>query len=315
MSAPPLYLKKASAFMQNCQIKHLFDIIDPGTDKMAGGIDAIIIENIKQYLACGGLANYKNLCLYLLNTFEGTTYEYDMPRQLPWNGVFYPGEKAYTNISEYIEKHWCNGRPTIGFIFAREDWLWDRLAYQTEIIKAIEAESCNVIAVFTTTLENAKTGAVSLGQSFKEFFYKNNEVIIDALVNPFVFSLTITGFAKLQDLQNLGVPVFQIYNVYMPYQWWKKNMIGLTANEVSYAVAMPEFDGVIHSVPVSTNEELNNGTHYRRPLVERINMLARKVCKWARLRHKQNNKKRLLLFFIIIRLLILILAVRLVWIL
>ncbi|WP_293729488.1 cobaltochelatase subunit CobN [uncultured Phascolarctobacterium sp.] len=291
------YLKKASAFMQNCQIKHLFDIIDPGTDKMAGGVDAIIIENIKQYLACGGLANYKNLCLYLLNTFEGTTYEYDMPRQLPWNGVFYPGEKAYTNISEYIEKHWCNGRPTIGFIFAREDWLWDRLAYQTEIIKAIEAESCNVIAVFTTTLENAKTGAVSLGQSFKEFFYKNNEVIIDALVNPFVFSLTITGFAKLQDLQNLGVPVFQIYNVYMPYQWWEKNMIGLTANEVSYAVAMPEFDGVIHSVPVSTNEELNNGTHYRRPLVERINMLARKVCKWARLKHKPNNKKKIALVF------------------
>lgn len=71
--------------------------------------------------------------------------------------------------------------------------------------------------------------------------------------------------------------MLQVYNVYMDFKWWEKNMVGLTANEVSYAVAMPEFDGIIHSVPVSTNEERDDGTHYRKPLLDRIDTLARKA--------------------------------------
>lgn len=37
-------------------------------------------------------------------------------------------------------------------------------------------------------------GAPGLADNMTKYFYKHGKVIIDALINPFVFSLTVTGF-------------------------------------------------------------------------------------------------------------------------
>lgn len=292
------FLKKASAYMQQQKITHLFNIMDPGDDLLEYGIEADCKESIQQYFACGGLQNYKNLCLWLSACFCGFEVKYEQPQQLPWNGIYHPESKnIFTSLSEYQKQHYSADKPTVGFIFSREDWLWNKLAYEEAIIRAVEQHDCNIIAVFTTTMGNAQTGAVKLSDSLQQYFYEADKPVIDVLINPFVFSLTVTGFLKLQDIQSLGVPVLQVYNVYMDFKWWEKNMVGLTANEVSYAVAMPEFDGIIHSVPVSTNEERDDGTHYRKPLLDRIDTLARKAKKWALLRHKDNKDKKIAIVF------------------
>lgn len=292
------YLKKASAFLQQKKLCHLFDIIDPGDDKMDYGLQEEQKSLLKEYLACGGLKNYQNLCLYLVAAFTQQKGAYKLPEHLPWCGIYHPEFKhEFVELDAYLAKHYDSSKPTVGFIFSREDWLWQRLAYQNEIIKAIEAQNCNVIAVFSTTMPNEKTGAVSLATAFKRFFYKNGRPCIDVLINPFVFSLTVTGFLKLRDLQQLGVPVLQVVNTYMPSKWWQQSMIGLTPNEVSYAVCMPEFDGALHSVPVSTNEEREDGTHYRMPLADRIDMLARKARKLASLRYKKPCDKKIAIVF------------------
>lgn len=287
------FLKKASSFMQKNNIKHMFNTVDPGTDKMDGGINAEEKTTIQQYLVFGGLVNYVNLCYYLLHSFAQIDLAYDKPQQLPWSGIYYPNTEHFEDVSTYMKEHCIHNRPTIGFIFSREDWLWQRLEYQKEIIKAIEKENCNVIAVFTNTMANPKEGIPGLAAALQKHFYIDDKVCVDALINPFVFSLTVTGFTQLDDLKHLGVPIIQVYNVYMNHSWWEKNMVGLTANEVSYAVAMPEFDGIIHGVPTSTNEQAENGTHYRLPLPERIGKLARTARKWAGLRHKANKDKKI----------------------
>ena len=292
------YLKKASAFLQQKKLCHLFDIIDPSDDKMDYGLQEEQKSLLKEYLACGGLKNYQNLCLYLVAAFTQQKGAYKLPEQLPWCGIYHPEFKhEFVELDAYLAKHYDSSKPTVGFIFSREDWLWQRLAYQNEIIKAIEAQNCNVIAVFSTTMPNEQTGAVSLDTAFERFFYQDGKPCIDVLINPFVFSLTVTGFLKLQDLQQLGVPVLQVVNTYMPYKWWQQSMIGLTPNEVSYAVCMPEFDGALHSVPVSTNEENDDGTHYRKPIKERIDMLARKAGKLASLRYKKPCDKKIAIVF------------------
>lgn len=293
------YLKQASAFMQQHRIAHLFDIIDPGDERLDYGIGTEDKHTLKQYLSCNGLENYKNLCLFLMTRFAGANVAYVPPLRLPWCGIYHPQEaKPYNELVEYLaSSHFDASKPVVGFIFAREDWLWQRLAYQNEVIRAVEKQGCNVIAVFTTTMADEQNGAVSLATALKKFFYHDGKVCIDVLINPFVFSLTVTGFLQLQDLQQLGVPVLQIVNTYMPYEWWDKSMVGLTPNEVSYAVCMPEFDGALHSVPVSTNEETADGTHYRKPLTERINMLARKAKKYALLSHKPNKEKKIAIVF------------------
>lgn len=292
------YLKKASAFLQQKKLRHLFDIIDPGDDKMDYGLQEEQKSLLKQYLACGGLKNYQNLCLYLVAAFTQQMIAYKLPEQLPWCGIYHPEFKhEFVELDAYLAKHYDSSKPTVGFIFSREDWLWQRLAYQNEIIRSVEAQNCNVIAVSSTTMPNEQTGAVSLDTAFERFFYQDGKPCIDVLINPFVFSLTVTGFLKLQDLQQLGVPVLQVVNTYMPYKWWQQSMVGLTPNEVSYAVCMPEFDGALHSVPVSTNEEREDGTHYRMPLADRIDMLARKARKLASLRYKKPYDKKIAIVF------------------
>ena len=292
------YLKKASAFLQKNKLRHFFDIIDPGDDKMDYGMQEEQKATIKQYLACGGLENYKNLCLYLAAELGGLQLGYKPAKQLPWCGIYYPqADKEYTDLASYCASHIDSSKPTVGFIFSREDWLWKRLAYQDEIIKAVEKQGCNIIAVFATTMANEKLGVPGLAAALESFFYQNGRPCIDVLINPFVFSLTVTGFLKLEDIQKLGVPVLQIVNMYMPYAWWEKNLVGLTPNEVSYAVCMPEFDGALHSVPTSTNEEREDGKHYRRPLPERIARLASKARKLAVLRHKVTKDKKVAIVF------------------
>lgn len=291
------YLKKASDFMQRNKKRHLFDIMDAGSDILDYGLDDAEKQMIKRYFACGGLANFANLLLWMGKEYCQLDVEPSEPQIMPSSGIYYPGEKTYEVLEDYMKKHYVAIKPTIGFIFSREDWLWNRLKYENEIIAAAEQHGCNIIAVFSSTMGKAKDGLPPLADAINKFFKAQGKIIIDVLINPFVFSLTVTGFLKLEHIQALGVPVLQVYNLYLDYKWWEKNMVGLTPNEVSYAVAMPEFDGVLHAVPVSTNEERDDGTHYHKPLLERIDMLARKAKKWANLRHKVNKDKKIAIVF------------------
>ncbi|MDY6087461.1 MAG: cobaltochelatase subunit CobN, partial [Succiniclasticum sp.] len=290
-------LKKCSAFMHQHKIRHFFRVLDPGKDVLSYGLKEQELTTIKRYFACGGLKNYKNLCLWLARNFCAIPCECEEPLPMPWAGIYHPDVEEGLSLAEYRQRYCRPDRPTVGYIFSREEWLWNKLETENEIIRAVERQDCNIIALFTTTMKNKDIGAYGLAENLQRWFCQDGRTIIDVLINPFVFSLTVTGFLQLQDFQKLGVPVLQVYNVYMDYQWWEKNMVGLTANEVSYAVAMPEFDGIIHSVPVSTNEEKEDGTHYKKPLGSRIDMLARKAKKWGLLRHKENKDKKVAIIF------------------
>jgi cobaltochelatase CobN len=292
------FLKKTSAYMQKNKKKHLYNVMAAGDDLLEFGISDEEKNVIKKYFSFGGLENYQNLCKWLCNTFSQKKYQAISPKQLPWAAIYHPDETCpVLDLGVYFEKHCKKGQPTIGFIFSREDWLWGKLEYQNAIILELEKQGCNVIGIFTNNMANVTTGAPSLAENMTKYFYCDDRVIIDALINPFVFSLTVAGFLQLADLQKLGVPILQIVNLYMDFKWWEKNMVGLTANEVSYNVAMPEFDGVLHSVPVSSREEAENGEHYRKAIHDRINMLARKAKKWANLRHKNNKDKKIAIVF------------------
>lgn len=134
------YLKKASAFLQKQKQCHLFDIIDPGDDKLDYGLPEQQKNLLKQYLSCSGLINYQNLCLYLVDAFTQYQTAYNLPQQLPWCGIYHPDFKnEFVELKAYSAKHFDSSKPTVGFIFSREDWLWKRLAYQNEIIRSVEA--------------------------------------------------------------------------------------------------------------------------------------------------------------------------------
>lgn len=111
------------------------------------------------------------------------------------------------------------------------------------------------------------------------------------------FSLTGSGRMNPAKLQELGVPVLDAYTLLVPEQDWRKNPEGLNAVEESIAVAMPELDGVIHGVPVAGRVREADGAVHFTPLPERIERMAAKAAKWARLHRLPNKDKKIALIF------------------
>lgn len=292
------FLKKLHGFLVKEKIPFFIHVSDLEKDKESGAMTEDEVTRIKAYLSCGGLLNYGNLISFLLDHFSGAAIPCEMPRELPYWGIYDPDEKeASTDTESYIRSHWKEDRPAVGLIFSREDWLWGNLDWQPAMIEALRKEGCHVLAVFTSTSDYNGTGVPTLGDNMKDCFYVHGNPVIQVLLNPFLFGLTTAGFVHLSDLKQLGVPILQVYNTYRDYRWWSTHFAGLTANELSYAVAMPEFDGVIHGLPLSTQEVREDGTHYHRPLPERMAALARRARKWAMLSRKKNGDKKVAIIF------------------
>lgn len=76
----------------------------------------------------------------------------------------------------------------------------------------------------------------------------------------------------------------------------------MNAMEVSISVSMPEFDGVIHGVPIAAKHVKKTGEVEYLPLKERIAAMAAKAGAWARLHRKRNEDKKIAIIFTTIRL-------------
>ena len=63
------------------------------------------------------------------------------------------------------------------------------------------------------------------------------------------------------------------------------------------SVAMPEFDGVIHGVPIAAKVRDESGEVSYAALNERMKRIACKARKWTALRHKPNAEKKIAIVF------------------
>lgn len=291
------FLKKSSAFMHKHNIRHLYNVMDAGDDILELGISDREKATISNYLSYGGLENLANLWLWMAQNFGGFVCQVQVPRLLPWAGIYHPCNDDFLATDVYLEKYNSESKSVIGMVFSREDWLWKKLDYPKQVFYEIQRQGFTPLIIFTSTMANDKTGATSLKTNIEKFFYQKGTPVIDVLINNFVFSLTVTGFVEKVALEKLGVPILQAYNLYKNYKWWQDSYVGMTANELSYAIALPEIDGIIHSVPVTTQEELEDGTHFKLVLKERVGRLIKKAGKWAVLKNKDNAEKKIAVIF------------------
>lgn len=292
------FLKRASSFLTKFSVPYLMDLAETAGDKVDGGFDADELDRIKRYMAYSGVTNFQNLCLYLADFAGAKGVTFDEPTEQPWDGIYHPrAEKIYTDADEYAKDFIDEEKPTLGLCFYRNDFLWGRLEFADAMIEGIEREGCNALTIFTNPSGKASDGEFNLASAIKRYFIKDGKSRMGALLNPLPFSLSVTGSAGIDDLKGLGVPILQLYNIQFDKKTWEESTLGLTAGEVGYAVALPEFDGVIHAVTVSTNEVADDGTHYRLPLPERISLTVRRAKKWALLRQKKNAEKKICIVF------------------
>ncbi len=292
------FLKKAAIFLQHNKINHLMMASDPYAEDTRYGVTPEAQETMRKYLMYGGMENYRNFWLWLCHTYCRENCVCKMPQPLVWNGIFHPkADQPFTDSREYLRLHCRPDRPTVGLIFYRDEWVWSDLAYQTALVEEIEEQGMNAMAVFTQGVPNPEFNAPGVDETVGTYFYNHGKPVIDVLINTIKFSLTSSKEIDQKFLEKLGVPVLQANTLIRSHEEWEKCIEGMTAMEIGVSVTMPEFDGIIHAVPVAGKEYLPDCSTRYTAIKERIGMVVRKAGKWARLRHKANSEKKIAIIF------------------
>lgn len=270
----------------------------PVTDELQK-FSAEDIDKLRQYLLASGMKNFCNFWRYLGQNFLQACVFATPPETLPWNGIYDPAsENIFPSLSSYHKfRKKQTGQLTVGILFTRESWIWRDTAYIDTLIKKLTTADIYPLAVFALWADNPEAKAPGISSVAKQYFYDGEKCCLDALINTFKVGLTVSSQNDKDFFRKLNVPVIQGYNLLRPRSEWADSLMGLTPVELSCNVVEPEFDGVIHGVPVSSKEEGLDGIPYYKPLEKRITLLVQKVKKWAILRHKNNAAKKVAIIF------------------
>jgi len=264
---------------------------------------------ISKYIRYGGEKNFLNLLLFLVNHFKGKSFIFKEPQLLPWEGIYHPDFEDIPSLNEYLTKKYVSQRPTVGLWFYRSWWVNGNTRTIDVLIREIEKQGANVIPVFLQTLKDVSLenkGAIEVAESY---FIRNGKPIIDVLVNLIMFSLSMfvpPSKEKMEKnksiLEKLGVPGLQGIMTTNTLEKWQNTIQGLNPVDVSISIAMPEFDGVLITVPVAAKKyEVDSITGIKiakyESIPERINKFVRLVLNWAKLKHIPNKRKKVAIIF------------------
>lgn len=292
------FLKNLLRYLNEKNIVYYIDAAGTDEKEYSNGLNNTQITRIREYSMFGGEENYYNLWRYVDKCITSEEKNIEEPKPMHWCGIYHPkADKEYSNLYEYSNDFIQSGKITIGILFHRDEWVWGDLEYQTELIKRIENCGMNVICVFSNGLPDSALKIPSLTQVFERYFTKNGCPAIDVLINTTKFSMTSSNSMTLDYLRHWNIPVLEAYTIMTEYKSWKESFEGMNAMEVSISIALPEFDGVIHGVPVASKKILDNGDIRYKPIYERIDRIVSKAKKWSELRRKENSNKKIAIIF------------------
>ncbi len=271
-------------------------------------VDPQIVKTCYSYITIGGEENFVNMLLYIANRVGKLDVSFDLPKKLPWEGVYHPKAGYFERLEDYLE--WYKPekeKPTVGILFSRHYWVNDNLEVEDLLIEELEKRDLNVIPVFCYSVKDEELGTKGSEEVVKEFFLKDGRPIIDALIKLISFFLGSRRGKDLSDssvstsgvelLKKLDVPVFEpVTSYYKTIEEWEKDDQGL-GSDIGWSVAMPEFEGVIEPIiigGVKRKEDEDTGTSVERriPIRERCGRIAQRVKKWIELRKKPVEKRK-----------------------
>ena len=192
------YLKRVHTYAQQHNIPYYIDAAGGNDEKLVQGISPEQEEAIRLYSLYGGEQNLYHLWQYMALLPGGDTSCVPKADPIHWTGIFHPrAQKVYTELAAY-EKDFCQpGKPTLGILFYRDEWIWGDLQYQSELVEEAQKQGLNVICVFSNGMPDKEMGMPSLDEVFKQFFFRDGVPIIDVFVNTTKFSLTASAALKV----------------------------------------------------------------------------------------------------------------------
>jgi cobaltochelatase CobN len=178
-------------------------------------------------------------------------------------------------------------RPRIGVVFYRAHVLSGNTQFVDDLCDAIEAKGADALAVYCYSLR--EPGPLDLLK----------QADLDCLVTTVLAMGSAHGDQwDASGLAALDIPIVQAIAATQPAEQWQDSDNGLTPIDVAMAVAIPEFDGRIVTVPFSFKETVDDGdalgspvTAYR-TVADRTERVAGIAAGLARLAHTPNQDKR-----------------------
>ena len=278
------FWEECSRFLDANHIPYVIDAVESASAGDGAGVEKSVAARLRGYTFYGGAENFRNFWLYASSLTDPSVPVSEEPKPQCWAGIYHPDmpDGYMTDLAAYREQFCKPDRPVIGLLFYRDEWIWD---------------GCNALAVFTNQMPDESLGMPSIRKVFNDFFTLNGETVIDVLVSAMKFSHVGNGSLTTDELEQLGVPVLTAYTLLTTEEDWRKNPEGLNAVETSIAVALPEFDGAIHGVPIAGRNVLPDGAIEYQPMPERMAAMVDKAIKWARLHRLKNEDKKIALIF------------------
>lgn len=293
------WVQNSVAFLQRRKRPYMLLGQFDGTIPGAGGTIEADVKTVSQYLLCSGQCNYSNLWRWLAARYCDYDNECSEPIELPWCGIVHPQDgRRIHSLESYRQAGFLDpGKPTAGMLIPRDEWVWGDLLHQQALIAALRRQGLNVIPVFSHWAADPVQNSTGVDTAVATYFRDETGWVIDVLINTMKFSLTVGRPVDIGFLQTIDRPILQAYNLLQAEAAWRESFEGLSPLDVSFSLALPEFDGVIHSVPFACKEGEQLDELHRRPISDRLDLLARKAKKWALLRRIPNSEKKIAIVF------------------
>lgn len=207
------------------------------------------------------------------------------PEELPTFGYFCRGPEVSQTYDEWLQRddipQLPEDAPCVAFIgpflnpFKGAD-----SAYLETLVDAFASRGIRAVPImgFRSNLESVKA--------------VNPDLIVVFPLGKILSAETPPGF-----FESLDVPVLTAINLSVSKKEWLSEPVGMTPTYQNLAVSLPELDGAIEPIAVSTIDLDEDGHGVRQPLLNQIELLASRAERWIKLKHKANSEKRVAIFY------------------
>ncbi|NLL95202.1 MAG: cobaltochelatase subunit CobN [Thermoplasmatales archaeon] len=265
-------------------------------------VDPAVVSGTYGYLRNGTLGNFVRMLRYLAHSMGFSDAEPEPPVVIPWQGLVSldDPERVFGTLEDYLTEHPPpNDGPNVGVIVSRGAWISGQRSIEEEIAAALEAEGMNPILLMTNSLHDPEVGSMNISECVERHFVRNGEPVVSAILKLVTFmSGKIPGDTDGASASNstplyagLNVPVFQpIVSFAMSRDEWLESD-GISS-DVSWAVALPEFEGAVEPVMLGTT--MGTGAEYdRSPVPGRAGRIAARIGNWVSMAAKPPGERRI----------------------
>lgn len=195
--------------------------------------------------------------MYLLNNLLNINVIYKNPKELAWSGIYIPEADNVLTKEAFYDKYYNPSLPTVAINFPREHWAWGHTSYIDSLINELRQLDCNVLPIFSHWNRDRERNIPGFENNILELGYFKGAFIPQVLINCLWFSLTIGRDIEDKDLlQKLNIPILQGEILLQDVESWEASSYGLNENELQANIIMPEFDGVVHGVPLAGQKKM-----------------------------------------------------------